>query len=70
MAITCSLGGYGNDYMHTFFPSNTVLHRRVDFVFSNNNLKKYDGGFSKSRKKLANDPIVWFKSTVYKSRAK
>ena len=58
MAITCSLGGSGNDCMHTSFSSNTALHRRVDFVFSNNNFKKYDGGFSKSRKKLANDPIV------------
>ena len=69
LAITSSLGGSGNECKHTSLPSNTASYKGVEPVFSNNNLEEWAGGFSRSHKSLANDPIVWFESAGYKSRA-
>jgi hypothetical protein len=52
----------------TFFLSNTSLYKGVDLVFSDDNIEKNDGGFSKSCKNVVNDFIVCFEFTGYKLR--
>jgi hypothetical protein len=49
-AITCSLGGFGNEFKQTSFPSNTTSYRGLDLAFSNNDLEEYANGFFRSRK--------------------
>ena len=69
LSITCSLWGSHNESKHTYFPSNTASYNCVDPTFSLNDIEEYGGSFSISHKNRANDPMVWFKSAGYKSRA-